>query len=121
MRNVPVGAGRRRSKSSANSQFQHLIISDAAFKANDCSSSNSSSRVLSFGSDALPAMANEQKTVTSNPIDDSSSANLQWAPWPYPWAPPPNPVLWGYGTPWISPIVMTTTSAPTSGHVSLKH
>ncbi|XP_050236118.1 cyclic dof factor 1-like [Mercurialis annua] len=56
MRNVPVGAGRRKNKSSSASHYRHIIVSEALRTAqahgvyNPCL--GSSSTVLSFGSDS---------------------------------------------------------------------
>ncbi|CAN1312510.1 Cyclic dof factor 3 [Linum perenne] len=67
MRNVPVGAGRRKNKNSST-HYRHITISEALQAArlepsNDCKSANSG-RVLSFGVD------------TKNPVCDSMASNL---------------------------------------------
>ncbi|KAM0961658.1 hypothetical protein FF1_021033 [Malus domestica] len=59
MRNVPVGAGRRKNKNSSASQFHHVLMSDA-FQAAHASAANgvhnatlgSNGTVLNFGSDS---------------------------------------------------------------------
>ncbi|CAM8876650.1 unnamed protein product [Rhodiola kirilowii] len=57
MRNVPVGSGRRKSKSSSGSFCRQALVNEAALQSNQCSDA---SGVLRFGSDAplCDSMAN---------------------------------------------------------------
>ncbi|KAJ4839430.1 hypothetical protein Tsubulata_050641 [Turnera subulata] len=55
MRNVPVGAGRRKNKSSSASHYRNIMVTEALRTAHALAmNGNSSSTVLTFGSDSSP-------------------------------------------------------------------
>ncbi|XP_074589605.1 cyclic dof factor 1-like [Curcuma longa] len=99
MRNVPVGAGRRKNKNSCH--YRHISIPESAFQAlrsdepsahYPCLAPNGS--VLSFGSSAPLINANKDDTsevALSGKVHESSQEAgtqlpcLSGSTWPYPW------------------------------------
>ncbi|XP_059308579.1 cyclic dof factor 1-like [Lycium ferocissimum] len=58
MRNVPVGSGRRKNKSSSTSSYRHIMVSDALqasrFEGMNLPTFRANGTVLAFGSDKVP-------------------------------------------------------------------
>ncbi|CBI31946.3 unnamed protein product, partial [Vitis vinifera] len=89
MRNVPVGAGRRKNKNSSASQYRHIMVSEALQTARASAANGihhpalgNNGTVLNFGSDE-PVVKNFQAFSPHVPCFPGAS-------WSYPW----NPAQW---------------------------
>ncbi|KAK4774656.1 hypothetical protein SAY86_009591 [Trapa natans] len=122
MRNVPVGAGRRKSKGSSAALYRHISISEnrqvaaaarpdshsgsRALHHHHCSNSTPNKMILSFGlngaSTDSPAIRDD---VLSHDISNEPQVHrLNSFPWPYshaiiPYYPQPPPPIWACGIP----------------------
>ncbi|KAG0469560.1 hypothetical protein HPP92_015606 [Vanilla planifolia] len=134
MRNVPVGAGRRKSKSSsANHHIRQLAIPDSTHHLNSLKSNGT---VLSFGQPMTAkshgeAQSSVSSVTASNSNDERNRANssgpyLGGTPWPYTWSHPPPfcassfpvpfyPFAAYWGLPWSSPSASNWPSSSTLG------
>ncbi|CAL9067646.1 unnamed protein product [Musa banksii] len=103
MRNVPVGAGRRKSKST--SHFRHIAVSESSLQSVRCNARESvryppkpNGTVLSFGTDA-PAKAKPLPSSETSMLSPNENGGQNYqgsaapipcfggSPWPYPWTP----------------------------------
>ncbi|RRT57041.1 hypothetical protein BHM03_00033099 [Ensete ventricosum] len=146
MRNVPVGAGRRKSKSS--SHFRHIAVSESSLQSVRCNAPEPvhypppkpNGTVLSFGADApaktKPLPSSENETGGQNPPIPCFGGS----PWPYPWTPAaplsfpipfyPAAAYWScavpsgaWSIPWLAPLAPShpaTAAASNTGN-SGKH
>ncbi|ESQ45826.1 hypothetical protein EUTSA_v10010412mg [Eutrema salsugineum] len=75
MRNVPVGAGRRKNKSSSSSHYRHITISEALEAARLDPGLQANTRVLSFGLEAPVKLQGDQKV--SNGVRNGLVARVE--------------------------------------------
>ncbi|KDP41212.1 hypothetical protein JCGZ_15619 [Jatropha curcas] len=74
MRNVPVGAGRRKNKNTSASNYRHIMVSEA-FKLAQVGNSTTNSTVLNFGSSADSTLYESVASVLN--LSDQTSNNLR--------------------------------------------
>ncbi|CAD5177867.1 unnamed protein product [Musa acuminata subsp. malaccensis] len=123
MRNVPVGAGRRKSKKGAWHQ-RRLPEFESVLQTLHHPSLKPNGTVLSFGSDSAPRPAEKTTSCNKNGVRDNSGRPSEASPvpcfsrspWPYPWTPPvpfyPAAACWSI--PWLSPVACLPSAESSS-------
>ncbi|KAJ8476223.1 hypothetical protein OPV22_019950 [Ensete ventricosum] len=123
MRNVPVGAGRRKSKNGAWNQ-RHLPVSESVLQTLHHPRPKPNGTVLSFGSDSAPSSAAKTTSCNKNGVRDNSGRPSEASPvpcfsrspWPYPWTSPvpfyPAAAYWSI--PWPSPVACSSSAESSS-------